>query len=346
MTSQTGDDMRVGIIGLGRAGKVHLDAWRAVPQVEVAAVCDPVPAVRRWARERGIAAYADPAEMFERAALDAVSICSPPAFHAPIALACFQRGLDVLCEKPLAINGRAALRMAQAATRRGRVLLLATKFRHVPDLAAARDLVAAGAIGEPVAFEIDFSSMVDMRGRWNARRALAGGGVIIDNGCHAFDIVSYLFGTVTRVHATRLKPVQDIPVEDSATILVGAGRGLVGRIDLSWSLQTGRETYVTIYGARGTIEVGWRGSRLKVAGEPVREIGPGYDKHEAHRRMMEAFVRVVAGRARPWISPGEGLRTVAAVEAAYHSLRSGSWVPVDTMGLCDARPRAVRRARA
>ncbi|HLK10821.1 MAG TPA: Gfo/Idh/MocA family oxidoreductase [Candidatus Binatia bacterium] len=338
--------MRVGIIGLGRAGRVHLDAWRAVPRAEVAAICDPVPAVRRSARAEGLAAYAEPAEMLERAPLDAVSICSPPAFHAPIALACFGRGLDVLCEKPLAINGRAALRMAQAATRGGRVLLLATKFRHVPDLAVARELVAAGEIGEPVAFEIDFSSMVDMSGRWNAKRALAGGGVIIDNGCHAFDIVSYLFGTVTRVHATRLKAVQDIPVEDSATILVAAGRGLVGRIDLSWSLQTGRETYVTIYGSRGTIEVGWRGSRLKAAGKEPRAIGPGYDKNEAHRRMMEAFVSVVAGTAQPWISPGEGLRTVAAVEAAYHSLRSGGWVPVDTMGLCDTRSRAVRRARA
>jgi predicted dehydrogenase len=338
--------MRVGIIGLGRAGRVHQDAWRAVPGVEVAAICDPAPAVRRAARAEKVAAYADPGEMLDAVPLDAVSICSPPVFHAPLALACLERGLDVLCEKPLATNGRAALRMAQAAARTGRTLLLATKFRHVPDLAAARELIAAGEIGEPVAFEIDFSSMVDMRGRWNARRALAGGGVIIDNGCHAFDIVSYLFGTVTRVHATRLKPVQDIPVEDSATILVGVGRGLVGRIDLSWSLQTGRETYVTIYGSRGTIEVGWRGSRLKVAGKPVREIGPGYDKHAAHRRMMAAFVGVVAGSARPWISPGEGLRTVAAVEAAYHSLRSGSWVPVDTMGLCDARPRTVRRARA
>jgi len=338
--------MQVGIIGLGRAGRVHLDAWQAVEGATVTAVCDPSPAVRRWARAAGIAAYAHPLDMLGRAVLDAVSIASPPVHHAPIAIACLERGLDVLCEKPLAINGRAALRMVQVATRHQRNLLLATKFRHVPDLAAAREMVAGGEIGEPVAFEIDFSSMVDMSGRWNARRALSGGGVIIDNGCHAFDIVTYLFGTVSRVQATRLKPVQNIGVEDSATVLVAAGRGLVGRIDLSWSLQTGRETYVTIYGSRGTIEVGWRGSRLKVAGKPPREIGPGYDKNVAHRLMMEAFMGVVAGERQPWISPGEGLRTVAAVEAAYQSLRSGGWVPVDTMGLCDATGRVGRRARA
>jgi predicted dehydrogenase len=279
--------------------------------------------------------------MIRGADLQAVSICTPPLHHAPVAIACMRRGLDVLCEKPLAINGRAALKMVQTAERERRHLLLATKFRHVPELVVARDLIADGAIGEPVAFEIDFSSMVDMSQRWNCRRGVAGGGVIIDNGSHAFDIVSFLFGTISRIHATRLKSVQSLGVEDSATILIEAGRGLIGRIDLSWSLATGRETYVTVYGSRGSIEVGWRGSRLRVPGSPAREIGPGYDKNDAHRRMMDEFRGVVLGHRRAWISPGEGLRTLAAVEAAYHSLRSGSWVPVDTMGVCDT-PLPVR----
>jgi predicted dehydrogenase len=227
--------------------------------------------------------------------------------------------------------------MLRVATRMRRHLLLATKFRHVPDLRRVRELIAEGRIGEPVAFEIDFSSMVDMSRRWNSRRAIAGGGVVIDNGCHAFDIVAFLFGTVSRVHATRLKPLQAIAVEDSATVLVAAGQGLIGRIDLSWSLATGRETYVTVYGSEGTIEVGWRGSRLRPAGKPPEVIGPGYDKGDAHRRMLTAFRDVVRGEGPPWISPGECLRTVAAVEAAYLSLRSGGWVTVDMMGMRDSR---------
>jgi predicted dehydrogenase len=146
------------------------------------------------------------------------------------------------------------------------------------------------------------------------------------------------------VHATRLKPLQDIAVEDSATILVAAARGLIGRIDLSWSLATGRETYVTVYGSKGTIEVGWRGSRLRRAGEPPVQIGPGYDKNDAHVRMMSAFRDLVAGECGPWISAGECLRTVAAVEAAYRSLRSGGWVNVDMLGMRDSRPSMEARA--
>jgi predicted dehydrogenase len=142
---------------------------------------------------------------------------------------------------------------------------------------------------------------------------------------------------VSRVLATRLKAVQNIAVEDSATVLVDAARGLVGRINVSWSLATRRETYVTVYGSKGTIEVGWRGSRVRPAGGPDQLIGQGYDKHEAHRLMLTAFRDLVAGEARPWITPGECLRTVAAVEAAYRSLRSGGWVNVDMRRRREAR---------
>jgi predicted dehydrogenase len=312
--------------------------------VELVAACDRSAAARRFAREAGLRTYTEPEYLLGHEELDAVSICTPPIFHAPVAIACLERGLDVLCEKPLATNAHAALEMLRVATREGRHLLLATKFRHVPDLIAARALIQDGAIGEPIAFEVDFSSMVDMSRRWNCRRAVAGGGVIIDNGCHALDIVTYLFGTVARVQATRLKTVQNIGVEDSATIVVGAGRGLVGRIDVSWSLATGRETYVTVYGSKGTIEVGWRRSRLRIAGRDPEPIGPGYDKNDAHVRMLEAFKGVCGGYVAPWITPVEAMRTVASVEACYVSMRSGSWVQVDMMGMREAAGRMRKQA--
>jgi predicted dehydrogenase len=333
--------MRVGIIGFGRAGRVHLEAWRAVAEVDVAAVSDPSPLVVSAARRDGLHAVRESCELLAMPGLDAVSICAPPVEHAPLAIAALERGLHVLCEKPLAIRGPAAMRMMQAATRAGRQLLLATKFRHVPDLIVARELVASGVIGDPLAFEIDFSSRVDMAGRWNAHRSVSGGGVIIDNGCHAFDIVGFLFGPVTSVQATRLKAAQPLAVEDSATVMVEVAEGLIGRIDLSWSHATQRETYLMIHGTEGSIDVGWRQSRLRLTGRlPVG----WYDKHASHVAMMNAFVAVVSGTRGPWISPGECLRTVAAVEASYHSLRSGGWAPVDTMGVCDTPARLRAQA--
>jgi len=330
--------MRVGIIGLGRAGNMHLDAWRLVPGVEVVAVSDAAVSGRSAARAAGLRAHRSLAQMLDREKLDAISICTPPADHADQAIACLERGLHVLCEKPLALTPWDALAMLQTSGRCRRQLLLATKFRHVPELVQTRQIIASGELGEPVTFEVSFCSPVDMSGRWNSQRHRAGGGVIMDNGCHAFDIVSFLFGSITRIQATVLKQLQPLSVEDSATIQIRAGDGVIGRVDLSWSLATGRDRYVVVHCSRGTVEVGWKGSRVRRNGEEWRDIGNPYDKTQAHRQMNACFHDLVTGNGEAWISPMECLRTVAAVDAAYRSIYSGSWEWVE---IEQARERAT-----
>lgn len=338
--------MRIGLIGLGRAGGVHFDAWRLITGSQVVAVCDPSSIARRRARDLGIRTYTNPAVMLETGELDAVTIAAPPADHVDLTNQCLERGLHVLCEKPLALTTWDALKMLQTANRKRRTLLLATKFRHVPELATARETIASGRIGDPITFEVSFCSPVDMSGRWNAERSRAGGGVIIDNGCHAFDIVSYLFGSVTSVQATLHKSQQGLAVEDGATINVRATGGVIGKIDVSWSLSTGRDSYVTIYGSKGTIEVGWRTSRVKTNGGDWEPIGGAYDKIDAHRRMLTSFVQSCSGAGVPWISTVECLRTVAAVEAAYRSIHSGGWERVDMKGMRERRAGVRARSAA
>jgi predicted dehydrogenase len=187
----------------------------------------------------------------------------------------------------------------------------------------ARALIAEGAIGEPITFEVSFCSPVDMALRWNADPLQSGGGVIIDNGCHALDIVSFLFGTIDRIQATRWRALQALPVEDSASLQVWAG-------DVSWSLAAARDSYLVIQGAQGAIEIGWRGARLKAGGGEWEPLGGPYDKLAAHRAMLARFVAVMRGAAAPWISAAECLQVVAGIDAAHRSLASGlaEWVAI------------------
>ena len=78
MTNGGNTQMKIGIIGLGRAGRLHLDAWRLVEGAEVTAIADSALAVRRSVRGMGIRAYSDPMEMLARESLDAVTIAAPP----------------------------------------------------------------------------------------------------------------------------------------------------------------------------------------------------------------------------------------------------------------------------
>src|SRR5258706_14627297 len=116
--------MRIGLIGLGRAGGVHFDAWQLVDGSDVIAVCDPSPVARKRARDLGIRTYTNPDVMLESDTLDAVVIAAPPADHTELAIKCLERGLHVLCEKPLALTTWDAMKMLQTAHRRRRTLLL------------------------------------------------------------------------------------------------------------------------------------------------------------------------------------------------------------------------------
>jgi predicted dehydrogenase len=322
--------LRIGIIGFGRAALAHFDALRQLPGVEVAAAMDVYADGRLRAREAGLVVHDDIDTFLADGTLDAAVVCTPPVDHAPLAIACLERGLHVMCEKPLALTTWDVLTMLQAANRTQRRVIVASKFRHVPEVIRVAQMLADGELGDPVSFEVSFCSPVSMAHRWNAQRRLSGGGVIIDNGCHAFDIVSFLFGAIRRVHATKLKALQSLDVEDSATIQVWAGDGVVGKVDVSWSLPAPRDSYLVVRGSRATVEVGWQSSRLKVNGDPWREFGGPYDKNHAHRAMHARFLTAVAEGSEPWITTPECLQAAATVDAAYRSLESGAseWVAI------------------
>ena len=337
--------MRVAIVGFGGAGSAHLQALDHVPAAQVVAVSDPSPAARARANQRGLAVYATASEMLSHARPDVVTICSPPCEHPDLTRLCLEAGVHVMCEKPLAIATPDALNMMRTASRVKRHLLLATKFRHVSDVLAVQRAIADGLIGEALSFSISFCSHVDMTSRWNSRQEMSGGGVIIDNGCHAFDIVSFLFGTVSGVHASRLRPLQDLEVEDSALIQVQAANGIIGSIELSWSYFTGRDTYLTVQGSEGAVEIGWKTSRICGADGTWRALEAGrYCKVASHQAMYEALERMVSKGGDPWISAVDALRTVAAVEASYRSLQSDVWERVEVKDFGDEG--AGRRKRA
>lgn len=195
------EHLRVGLIGFGRIGAAHAQAWLDCPGVELAGVCDPDAAARRRAAEMAIPAFEDLDEMIETVQPDAVSICTPPSSHGELAARCLERGIEVLCEKPLTTDLASALELWDVAAQTGRRLLVASKFRHVPELGLARELVRRGEIGLVRDFRIEFASPVPMANRWYSKRSISGGGVIIDNGWHAFDLVYFLFGGIRALRA-------------------------------------------------------------------------------------------------------------------------------------------------
>ena len=167
-----------------------------------------------------------------------------------------------------------------------------------------------------------------MSGRWNSNPAIAGGGVLIDNGTHAVDIVRYLVGPIERVSAMRGVSRTLMEVEDTGVLLAETADRVVATVMVSWSIAPNNPSYVTVHGTDGTIDVGWSGSwlRSQTRGEII-EFGEGYAKLDALRANVEDFARARNG-GRLRLSMADVLASVAVVTAAYDAIDSRTWIDV------------------
>ncbi len=323
--------LAVALIGCGGIARSYLQALAALPGCRLTAVADIYEdAARRVAEPYDCAAYGDYRRVLQGSRVEAVVIATPPATHAEIAGFFLSAGVHALCEKPLALNSREAALMLGQAEESGALLMMASKFRYVDAVVRARSLLQAGALGRAIGFENSFCSEVDMRGRWNSDKAVAGGGVLIDNGCHSVDIARFFLGPLAAVRAEAGENRQGLEVEETVRMDLRAASGAAGRVDLSWSMASAREDYISLRGTEGELSIGWSGARYKRNGEREwTSFGEAYDKLAAMTQQVENFANAIRGRAAPLVTSADGLASVKAIDAAYRSMASQTWVEVE-----------------
>ena len=269
----------IALIGYAFMGRAHSQAWRTV-----GAAFEVPPLERRVLVGRDEAAVAEAArrldwqehatdwrEVIAREDVDIVDICTPGFLHAEIAIAALEAGKHVLCEKPLANDPGEAARMveaARAARERGQVAALGHTYRRVPALAHARDLVAAGRLGEirqvRASYLQDWLVDPDAGMSWRLRKETAGSGALGDIGSHAIDQIQYVTGqSVTAVRgrlATMVpeRPGEDGPepvtVDDAAWASLELSGGAIASLEAS-RMATGRknELSLEVYGTGGAL---------------------------------------------------------------------------------------------
>jgi len=124
------EKVRIGLIGAGEMGQLHLRVMAAHPGVSVAGVCDVDEAARMRAEEQGFPTHSDWRELIETERPDAVIVATPPHQHAEPAIYALQQGLHVLLEKPMAVTLEEALRIYEAAQGTGRLMVVFSLCFH------------------------------------------------------------------------------------------------------------------------------------------------------------------------------------------------------------------------
>jgi predicted dehydrogenase len=104
--------------------------------------------------------------------------------------------------------------------------------------------------------------------------------------------------------------------------------GALGSIDLSWSIRKETDAYVRLHGTKGTLEIGWRGSRWKTTDGEWQAFGSGYDKIAAFQAQLENFVLCVSSDTAAVIGDTDAMASVVVIDCAYQSAQQERWVTI------------------
>lgn len=321
------------IVGAGGISRSYAQAFLQGLPYQLVGVADiRLEAAQELGKLTGVPAYDNVDRMISELSPSAAIVCTPPSTHAEICCRLMKLGVHVLCEKPLAISTDEAVQMAETAERTGRVFSMGSKFRFVADVQKAREIVDSGILGDIILYENTFAGFCDMSKRWNSNPAISGGGVLIDNGTHSVDILRFLLGNITELKVVEGRRIQKLAVEDTAMIFARTECGAMGHIDLSWSLNKVRADFISLYGSKGTLSVGWKESRYKLSGENDWTVfGNGYDKTAAFGNQIRNFGGAICGTEDLIITAADAIASVRVIETAYEALAAEKWhqvVPV------------------
>jgi len=208
----------------------------------------------------GALAFTDLSVALADPAIEAVYVASPVSLHTAQTVACLAAGKHVLCEKPVALDYAQAEAMAQAAHASaipGPAKLLGVAYyrRTYPKLLRAKQLLAEGAIGQPLLAEANCHGWLESPDRgWLKDPALAGGGPLYDVGSHRIDACNFLFGKPLRATGLLSNALHALAVEDSATTLIGYANGIHAVVDVRWNSSITRDQF-RIVGTEGELDL-------------------------------------------------------------------------------------------
>ncbi|VTU27309.1 Gfo/Idh/MocA family protein [Variovorax sp. RA8] len=334
--------MPVAVIGAGAIGRMHVERLLGHPEVAPAAIADPTPAARDYAAGIGVPWFADHRELLDRTRPGAVIVATPNSTHAEVGIACIERRLPVLMEKPVADTVAQGQRLCDAAAAAGVPLLVGHQRRHNPILRHARKLLADGIVGKPVSVTAMATWLKPDSYFELAWRRQAGGGPVLINLIHDIDLLRFLIGEVDSVQAMASNAVRGYEVEDTAAVLMRFACGALATLAVSdaavapwnWDLAAGEAAHYAqldvnshyISGTEGSLALPrlevWRYAGTRGWHEPLTCSRTPVHRGDPYVEQLRHLRAVAEGREAPVCSGADGLRTLQAALAVQEAVRS------------------------
>ena len=343
---------RVAIIGAGLIGPRHARAVAKSEEAALVAIVDPAPSGKRLAVELGVAHYSAVAELLVSIDKpDAAVICTPNHTHFIVAKELSSAGVHLLIEKPFSTDIQSGKELIVHLEDSGVKVLVGHYRRFNPYMVMAKDIVSSGSLG----------NVIGINGLWALEKPLdyfneptewrrgKTGGVILINMIHEVDLLHYLLGPITRVHAERTISQRGYEAEEGAALTLRFKSGAVGTFFISDNVpspynfesgtgenplipKAGQDFYrmfgteaclsvpdMSIWSYKGTTK-SWH-SELTQNHQPVSEAVP-FDLQLSH------FCKVIRGEESPSCSAEAGLAALTVCQAIKDAVEGNKTVEI------------------
>lgn len=335
--SKSAPNLKVGVIGLG-VGERHIVGYNAIPGVEVTACCDIDPQKLRDVADRQDVPgrYADYRAIVEDPDIDAVSICSYDDAHVDQAVAAFESGKHVFCEKPVALDRSGLERIVRAWSDSGKRLSSNLILRQSPRFIAVRDMVRSGEFGDLHYMEGDYIHQIlwkiteGWRGKMDFYCVTYGGGI------HLIDLMRWIAGEeVTEVSAMAAKKLtrgSPFPYPDTMTTLMRFESDLLAKSTTSFGPQRRQIHTLNVYGTDLSFENANGPARLYRGDQPEDEESfdvpyPAIEKGD----LLPDFIAAIREDREPIVAAQDVFQVMNICISAWESVEARRTVAVPTI---------------
>ncbi len=255
--------------------------------------------------------------------LDAIYVSTPVNLHCEQVIAAAERGLHVLCDKPMARTPQECEWMIGACEANDVHLQVCFLFRFHSCFQQIRAWVDENRLGKIVHGRMPFLKKYLLTAdEWRAQPDQGGGGCLMDLGPHSVDLLRYIIGEVTDVTAFCNTAIHNYQVEETGGILMQFQNGAQGFTDLSFSVAQ-CDMVFELYGTEGSVSVinddGWK---IQTYFDGEKQIISS-EFEDLYQHQFEHFAECVATGTAPLASGNDGLRANVILDAAYRSAQTG-----------------------
>jgi predicted dehydrogenase len=321
--------LNVGVVGAGAIAQIaHLPVLAKMRGVQLVALCDnDRPKARALADRFEIPdAYTDIEDLLETEGLEAVVVATPNHLHEPHVLSALAAGMDVMCERPLALSARGAERIVNAASRAGRKVFVANNHRFRSDVQALSGFLRTNELGKLTGIRAGAYHLRRAEPGWRQRRAESGGGAFFDYGLPLLDLALWLadFPEPERVAAHMERGSGKNAVEDAMLVHLHGANGATIAIDVQGSYvgEDERWWFETL-STRGSARLAPLRVVKELHGRPT-DVSPGGAAAresafiQSYRAELAHFAAAIAGEAE-YEAPADQVLLHRVVEAIYKS---------------------------